>query len=55
MYWYRIFNVFIAMIKYVLLTWPEAQDYIGKEGCYICTEIDGAVFVPEYMYEEDND
>lgn len=42
------------MIKYVLLTWPESKDYIGEEGCYICTEIDGAVFVPEDMYEDDD-
>lgn len=43
------------MSKYILLEWPESQDYIGEEGCYVCTEISGAVFVPENMYEDDND
>lgn len=43
------------MSKYILLTWPESQDYIGEEGCYSCREIDGAVFVPEDFYEDDDE
>jgi len=40
------------MDKYYLVEWPESQEFIGRENCYICTEIDGAVFVPEDLYEK---
>ena len=41
------------MKEYILLNWPESQEYIGEKDCFICNEIDGACFVPcDKYYKE---
>lgn len=48
------------MSRYVLVEWPESQEFIGKPGCYFCQcndensfgTLDQAMFVPEDLYCE---
>ena len=40
--------------KYILVKFPESQNYIGNKECYVCFEIAGAVFVPEHIYNNNN-
>lgn len=42
-------NRMAATEKYILLHWPESQDFIGNRECFMCAEINGAVFVPENL------
>lgn len=44
-------------MRYVLVEWPESQEFIGREGCYHvypsinnAENLDGAMFVPEDLY-----
>ena len=42
-------------MRYVLVEWPESQEFIGREGCYYCSptedeQLDQAMFVPEKEY-----
>jgi len=44
-------------MKYILVEWPESQEFIGREGCYYCSptengHLDQAMFVPEDLYCE---
>lgn len=42
--------------KYILVEWPESQEFIGRDGCYFCQtnendlSLDQAMFVPEDLY-----
>ena len=43
------------MDSYILVEWPESQEFIGREGCYYCSpeeddQLDQAIFVPEDLY-----
>lgn len=46
--------------KYVLVEWPESQEFIGKPDCYFCQcndensfgALDQAMFVPEEIYNK---
>jgi hypothetical protein len=45
------------MERYILVEWPESQEFIGQEGCYYCSpgeddQLDQAMFVPEDLYCE---
>lgn len=41
---------------YILVEWPESQEFIGRDGCYFCQtneddlSLDQAIFVPEDLY-----
>lgn len=39
------------MEKYLLIEWPESQEFMDNEECYPCVDLDGAYFVPESTYE----
>ena len=44
-------------MRYILVEWPESQEFIGREGCYYCNpgedeQLDQAMFVPEDLYCE---
>ncbi len=44
-------------MRYVLVEWPESQEFIGREGCYYCSptedgQLDQAMFVPENIYKK---
>lgn len=50
------------MTKYILVEWPESQQYIGHPECFLCTPLDwneedynDAYFVPEHIYNKDID
>ena len=38
------------MSRYVLVEWPESQEFVGHPDCHLCTELDNAYFVPEDLY-----
>lgn len=46
------------MSRYVLVEWPESQEFIGRPDCYFCQcndensfgALDQAMFVPENIY-----
>lgn len=42
------------MTKYILVLWPESQEYMEKEGVYLAPVEagDSAYFVPEKYLEE---
>ena len=40
--------------KYILVEFPESQKYIGNKECYVCFEIASAVFVPEHIYNNND-
>jgi len=48
------------MSRYILVEWPESQEFIGRPGCYFCQcndensfrTLDQAMFVPEDLYCE---
>jgi hypothetical protein len=48
------------MERYILVEWPESQEFIGRPGCYFCQcndensfgTLDQAMFVPEDLYCE---
>lgn len=40
--------------KYVLVEWPESQKFMDHDECYSCPAIDGAMFVPEKIYNLSN-
>ena len=38
------------MNRYILVEWPESQEFIGRDGCYYCSpteneQLDQAMFV----------
>jgi len=35
--------------RYIRLTWPESQEYMGKEDCYVGNDND--VFVPIEFFD----
>jgi hypothetical protein len=42
-------------MRYILVEWPESQEFIGQGGCYYCNpgeddQLDQAMFVPEKEY-----
>ena len=39
------------MERYILVEWPKSQQFIGDNRCLLCVEIDGAIFVPEDVYD----
>ena len=44
-------------MRYILVEWPESQEFIGREGCYYCSpgedaQLNQAMFVPEDLYCE---
>ena len=44
-------------MRYILVEWPESQEFIGRKGCYYCSptedgQLDQAMFVPEDLYCE---
>ena len=48
------------MNRYILVEWPESQEFIGRPSCYFCQcndensfgTLDQAMFVPEDLYCE---
>jgi len=40
------------MTKYILVEWPESQEYMERPGTFLCPDLNGAYFVPEDMVEE---
>lgn len=42
------------MEKYLLIEWPESQEFMDNEECYPCVDLDGAYFVPEEIYNQTN-
>ena len=48
------------MTRYLLVEWPESQEFIGMDGCYFCQcndensfgDLDQALFVPEELYNQ---
>ena len=46
------------MERYILVEWPESQEFIGRPDCYFCQcndensfgTLDQAMFVPEDLY-----
>ena len=48
------------MNRYVLVEWPESQEFMGRSDCYFCQcddensfgTLDQAMFVPEDLYCE---
>ena len=45
------------MERYILVEWPESQEFIGREGCYYCNpgedeQLDQAMFVPENIFKK---
>ena len=47
------------MSRYILVEWPESQEFIGRDGCYFCQinedddlSLDQSMFVPEDLYCE---
>jgi hypothetical protein len=42
--------------KYLLVLWPESQEFIGRPDCYFCQcndeALDQAIFVPEEIFYE---
>ena len=46
----------VNIMRYVLVEWPESQEFIGREGCHYCSptedgQLDQAMFVPENVYD----
>jgi hypothetical protein len=48
-----------SSFKYIIVTWPESQDYIGKINCHLINDDKGfmkygssAYFVREDVYEK---
>lgn len=37
-------------MKYILVNWPQSQKFMEDNRCFSCIEIEGAVFVPENVY-----
>ena len=46
-------------MRYVLVEWPESQEFMGRSNCYFCQcndensfgALDQAMFVPENVYD----
>ena len=41
----------ISMNKYILIQWPKSQQFMEDNRCLQCIEIEGAIFVPENIYD----
>ena len=37
-------------MKYILVEWPQSQQFIDDSRCHVCIKIEGAMFVPEKVY-----
>ena len=56
----RNIKIIIMKERYVLVEWPESQEFIGMDGCYFCQcndensfgDLDQALFVPEALYNQ---
>ena len=46
----RNIKIIIMRERYVLLEWPESQEFLGHPDCYDAE--DSACFVPEQLYLE---
>lgn len=50
----------MSKTRYLLVEWPESQEFIGMDGCYFCQcddensfgDLDQALFVPEELYNQ---
>ena len=38
-------------MRYILVEWPKSQQFMEDDRCLPCIEIDGAIFVPENVYD----
>ena len=38
---------------YVLVKFPESQKYMSFKQCHSCIDIEGAYFVPKYIYDKE--
>ena len=38
-------------MKYILVNWPKSQQFMEDNRCFQCIEIEGAIFVPENVYD----
>lgn len=38
-------------MKYILVEWPTSQQFFEDSRCLKCIEYDGAMFVPENVYD----
>ena len=41
----------ISMSRYILVDWPQSQEFMEDDRCLQCIEIEGAMFVPEDVYD----
>jgi len=48
-----------SSLKYIIVTWPESQDFIGRKNCHLINDDEGyvkygssAYFVREDVYEK---
>lgn len=39
------------MSRYILVSWPKSQQFMEDDRCLQCIEIEGAMFVPENVYD----
>ena len=39
------------MSRYILVDWPQSQQFMEDDRCLQCIEIEGAMFVPEDVYD----
>jgi hypothetical protein len=44
-------NLKVLIMKYILVNWPKSQQFMEDNRCFQCIEIEGAVFVPEDVYD----
>ena len=38
---------------YILVKFPESQKYMSFKQCHTCIDIEGAYFVPKYIYDKE--
>ena len=38
-------------MRYILVNWPKSQQFMEDNRCFPCIEIDGAMLVPENVYD----
>ena len=39
--------------NYILVEFPESQKYMSFKQCYACIDVEGAYFVPKYIYNKE--
>ena len=42
------------MEKYVMVAWPESQEWVDNDVCWVCWGGTPTVFVPEELYNKVN-